>query len=169
MENTVKLYAFRYNHIKTYLFAALFVIGNIILPQICHLIPNGGFIFLPIYFFTLISAYKYGFTVGVLTALCSPLINNLLFGMPPTPVLPALLIKSVLLAIAGAYAAKYTGKVSILALVLVVLSYQVVGTVFEWMLKADFLVAIQDFRMGVPGMLIQIFGGYAVLKSISRI
>ncbi len=169
MEKTVKLYAFRYNHIRTYLFAALFIVGNVVLPQICHLIPNGGLIFLPIYFFTLISAYKYGLTVGIVTALCSPLVNNLLFGMPSTPVLPALLIKSVFLAIAGAYAAKYTGKVSIIALVLAVLSYQVVGTAFEWILKADFLMAIQDFRLGVPGMLIQIFGGYAVLKAISRI
>jgi hypothetical protein len=35
-------------NIKTYLFSSLFVIGNIVLPQVCHLIPDGGKIFLPI-------------------------------------------------------------------------------------------------------------------------
>ena len=40
METTVKLYSLTYKEIKTYLFALLFVVGNIALPQICHLIPG---------------------------------------------------------------------------------------------------------------------------------
>ena len=76
METTVKLYSLTYKEIKTYLFALLFVVGNIALPQICHLIPGGGLTWLPIYFFTLIAAYKYGLRVGLLTAILSPLINN---------------------------------------------------------------------------------------------
>ncbi|MEG1999322.1 MAG: ECF transporter S component, partial [Bacteroidales bacterium] len=68
MQQTAKLYSYSYREYKTYLFSVFFIGGNIILPQLCHLIPNGGLIFLPIYFFTLIAAYKYGITVGVLTA-----------------------------------------------------------------------------------------------------
>ena len=82
---------------RTYSFAVIFVIGNLLLPQLAHLIPNGGLIFLPIYFFTLIAGYKFGIKVGLLTAVLSPLVNNLLFGMPPAFVLPAILIKSCLL------------------------------------------------------------------------
>ena len=41
---------------RSYLYAAIFVCGNILVPQLCHLIPEGGFILLPIYFFTLIAA-----------------------------------------------------------------------------------------------------------------
>lgn len=80
MESTVKLYSLGYKEAKTYLFAALFIIGNILFPQLCHLIPNGGHIFLPIYFFTLIGAYKYGWKVGLLTAVLSPIINSALLG-----------------------------------------------------------------------------------------
>ena len=67
---------------NTYLLAVAFIAGNLILPQICHLIPNGGFILLPIFFFTLIAAYKYGLATGLMTAILSPTLNFALFGMP---------------------------------------------------------------------------------------
>jgi hypothetical protein len=125
--------------------------------------------FLPIYFFTLIAAYKYGLGVGLLTALLSPVVNHLIFGMPPLAVLPIILIKSSLLAIAAAMIAQRTQVVSMLNLLLVVLLYQVVGTAFEWMIVGDFWVAVQDFRIGLPGMLIQVVGGYFVLKSMAKL
>lgn len=73
METTVKLYSLNFRQAKTYWFTLLFVAGNLILPQLCHLIPQGGLILLPIYFFTLIAAYKFGIRVGLLTAVLSPL------------------------------------------------------------------------------------------------
>ncbi len=82
METSAKLYSLPFGNVKTYLFALLFVAGNIALPQLCHLVPAGGPTLLPIYFFTLIAAYKYGFKVGLLTAIRSPVINHLLFAMP---------------------------------------------------------------------------------------
>lgn len=84
----VRLYTLTYGETKTYLFAALFIAGNILLPQLCHLAPLGGVRWLPIYFFTLVGAYKYGWRVGLLTALLSPLINSALFGMPAAAALP---------------------------------------------------------------------------------
>lgn len=169
METTaLKLYSLDYKNSKTYLAAALFVVGNILLPQLCHLIPNGGFTLLPIYFFTLIGAYKYGWRVGLLTAVFSPLINHLLFGMPPMAVLPVIELKSILLAVAAGFAAKKYQRVSIPILAMVVLFYQVLGTLGEWALVGDFNLAIQDFRMGIPGMLLQIIGGYLFIKYLIR-
>ena len=63
METSAKLYSLPFGNVKTYLFALLFVAGNIALPQLCHLVPAGGPTLLPIYFFTLIAAYKYGFKI----------------------------------------------------------------------------------------------------------
>lgn len=168
METTARLYSLSLNNAKTYLFALLFVAGNIVLPQLCHLVPMGGPMLLPIYFFTLIAAYKFGFRVGLLTALFSPVINHLLFGMPAAAVLPALLIKSGLLAAAAAFVAHRLQEVTLGGLLAAVLAYQVVGTFFEWALCGDFYLAVQDFRIGVPGMLLQWLGGYAVLKAIAR-
>lgn len=123
---------------------------------------------LPIYFFTLIAAYKFGFRVGLLSALVSPMINHLLFGMPAAAALAAILVKSSLLVGAAALAARHTKSISLMALLGVILAYQVVGTAFEWALCGNFFTAVQDFRIGVPGMLIQWFGGYALLKAISK-
>ena len=165
---TIKTHTYGLAEVKAYLFALLFIVGNIVLPQICHLLPNGGFIWLPIYFFTLIAAYKYGFRVGLLTALLSPLVNHWLFGMPAAGVLPVILTKSVLLAVAASLMSKKTGAVSFLSLLIVILSYQVIGTLVEWAIVKDFFVAIQDFRLGVPGMLLQLFAGYGLLRLIAK-
>lgn len=78
-----------------------------------------------------------------MTTVASPLVNSLMFGMPAFGSLPSILLKSVLLAIAA-----YAG-----------------GGTF---LSGNFYDAVQDFRIGVPGMLLQIFGGYLFVKYLIR-
>jgi len=165
---TIALYQLSYSQVKTYLFAALFIVGNIALPQLCHLIPQGGLIFLPIYFFTLVAAYKYGFTVGLTTAVLSPLVNSTLFGMPPAAALPIILIKSVTLALAAAFIAKKTNKVTLFTVALAVVSYQLIGSLAEWAMTGSFEAASQDIVLGWPGCLIQIVGGYVVLRYLLK-
>lgn len=156
---TAKLYSLPYREAKTYWVASLFVAGNVVLPQLCHLIPQGGVMWLPIYFFTLIGAYKYGWRVGVLTAVLSPLVNSALFGMPAVAVLPAILLKSCVLALVAGFVAAKFRRASLLLLAAVVLAYQIIGGLGEWAMTGSWQVAMQDFRIGVPGMLVQIFGG----------
>lgn len=165
---TLNLYSLGYSQAKTYLIAAAFVVGNILLPQLAHTLPQGGFIFLPIYFFTLVAAYKYGWKAGLLTAVLSPVVNHLLFGMPPLAVFPAILTKSVFLALIAGFAARYFKRISIPIFCLVVVVYQTFGTLVEWALIGDFFLAIQDFRIGIPGMLLQVFGGYGVINYLIR-
>lgn len=165
---SVNLYSLTYRESRTFMFATLFIIGNIVLPQLCHLVPNGGLTLLPIYFFTLIGAYKYGWQVGLLTAVASPLLNHLLFGMPPLAVLPALLIKSTLLALSAAYIARRYQTVTLLLLATIVLLYQVVGSSIESLLTSSLVKGFQDFRIGIPGILLQIFGGYAFIKYVLK-
>ena len=167
-ENTIRLYTLGYGSTTTYLVAALFIIGNIVLPQLAHLIPQGGVTWLPIYFFTLVGAYKYGWRVGLLTAVASPVINSVLFGMPAVAALPAILLKSVLLAAFAGVAACRFRKASLWMLVAVVLAYQTTGTLGEWMIKGDFYMAVQDFRIGIPGMLLQVFGGWLIINRLLR-
>ena len=169
--NTTKniaLHQLGFSELKTYLLAAAFVVGNIALPQLCHLIPQGGLIFLPIYFFTLVAAYKYGLGVGLLTAVLSPLVNHLLFGMPPSAALPIILIKSTLLAIAAAYIAKKTQTVSLLTVTLAVVAYQAVGMLIEWGMTGSLQAALQDVWLGYPGIFLQIVGGWLVLRYVLK-
>lgn len=169
MKNTtVNLYAYSYREAKTYLVAALFVLGNIALPQLFHLVPKGGMIWLPIYFFTLVGAYKYGWRVGLLTAIASPLVNSALFSMPQPAIIPAILIKSVLLAIAAGYAANKFRKVSIPLLIGVVAFYQIIGSLAEWALTGSAAAALQDVRLALPGITLQVLGGYLFIKYVLR-
>ena len=149
MESTTKLYSLNYTNANTYLFAFVFIVGNVVLPQLCHLVHLGGPAMLP-------------------TAVLSPLVNSFLFGMPSVTILPAILVKSVLLALVAGYMADRFRKITIPALLGTVMAYQVVGTLIEWALVGDFYLAAQDFRIGIPGMLLQIFGGYALLKAIAK-
>ena len=165
---SIKLYALNFTQAKTYIVAALFILGNIALPQLCHLVPQGGMILLPIYFFTLIGAYKYGWRVGLLTAVLSPIINHLLFGMPAAAVLAPILVKSTILALTAGYVAQNFQKATITLLALVVLAYQIAGGLFEWAWTGSLVAALQDFRLGLAGMALQIFGGYAFIKYLIR-
>jgi len=155
-----------YTEKKAYITVAAAVAGGVMLPQICHLIPNGGFMLLPIYFFTLVVSYAYGWKTGLAAAFLTPIVNNLLFGMPAMSVLPAILVKSVLLASAAAFMAHRMQRVSILVLAAVVLFYQTAGSLVEWAMIGDFAAAAQDFRIGIPGMLLQVVAGYFLINKL---
>mgnify|MGYP000316126487 CR=1 FL=1 len=46
--------------------------------------------------------------------------------------------------------------------------YQAVGTLGEWIYNGNFYSAIQDFRIGIPGMCLQVLGGYTFIKYLIR-
>ena len=71
MESSIRFYSLPFSQLRTYVAALLFIVGNIALPQLFHLAPQGGVTWLPIYFFTLVGAYKYGWKVGLLTAVAA--------------------------------------------------------------------------------------------------
>ena len=165
---TVKLYSLEFANAKTYLAAALFAVGNILLPQLCHQVHLGGPTWLPIYFFTLVGACKYGWRVGLLTAVVSPLVNSLLFGMPAAAALVPILFKSVILALAAGWAAPRFGRLSPGVMAGGIPASPGGGAPGEGAVGRDFRAAMQDFRLGVPGMLVQLFGGWAVINYVIR-
>ena len=150
---------------RTYIFAAIFVAGNIIAPQLAHMIPGGGPMLLPIYFFTLIAAYRFGLMAGLVTAVVSPLANHLLFGMPSEAMLAIIFTKSILLALFAGYAGHFTrNAVRLWHLAAVVIAYQAVAMPFEAMITGSWAMAIQDIRVGWIGLLIQVVGGFVALR-----
>lgn len=166
MQTNTTCYSLRYSDTRTYLWAIAFIIGNIVFPQFCHLFPRGGLIMLPIYFFTLVGAYKYGWRVGLIVAIASPLVNSWLFGMPSTAMLPSILLKSILLALLAGYAASRYHRATLPVLLGVIVAYQLTGGVGEWMLHGDVVYALQDWKIGFPGMLLQLFGGWLCINKL---
>ena len=50
----------------------------------------------------------------------------------------------------------------------VVLFYQTVGALGEWAFTGSATAAVQDFRIGIPGMLAQAAGGYLIINYLLR-
>jgi uncharacterized membrane protein len=157
---------FQLKKIQLYIFVLLFSAGNILFPHLCHSIPNGGKILLPLFFFTLIGSYKFGLKVGLLTAVISPLVNNLLFGNPPAAMIIDIVSKSVLLAFIASYISKRTKKISLILLTLVVLSYQLAGGLGQWLVSGSFQNSYASIVIGIPGMLLQVIFGFIILITL---
>ena len=164
MEASARLYTLNYNEVKTYMWAAIFVVCNLVLPQVFHLIPQGGIIFAPLSLVILAGAYKFGWRVGLMAALASPLLNHLLTGMPAWNVLPVMAFKLAVLALIAGFTAQHFRKVTLPLLIGVVLITELAGGLGELALTGGTEATIQDFIIGWPGLLLQVIGAYLVCK-----
>lgn len=161
---SVKLYSWRYTEVRTWMAALLFVACNIVLPQLFHLLPQGGVVFAPLSFIILVGAYKLGWRPALLVAMVSPLVNHWIFGMPAWDMVPTMVMKLAVLAVTAGWAANHWRKVTLLLLVCVVLMAEIIGGVGELVLTDGLQATIADFTIGWPGLLLQIAGGYLLLK-----
>ena len=146
------------SNLHTYLFALLFTAGNVVLPQLCHLVPQGGLIFQPIYLFTIVAACRWGWRVALLTPLVSPLINTFLFAMPSVAMLPIVLLKSVVFALGVSWSMMGKVRKPMLTAVLCIVGAQLLGVVAEWLL----LSSATTLWFCLPGLALQI----AVVKML---
>lgn len=148
----------------TWTWSALFIAANIALPHLFHLIPGGGVMFLPIYFFTLIGAMRYGWQLGLLTAVMTPIVGHLLFGAPAAAMLPDMLVKGAALSLVGAFAARRFGTSFLVCAATVVAAFALVGLA-EWPIMGA-AYAFQDFATGLPGMAMMTLGAFFTAKYI---
>ena len=168
MEATVRLYTLNYDEVKTYLWAAIFVVCNLVLPQVFHLIPQGGIIFSPLSLVILVGAYKFGWKTGLLAALASPLVNHLLTGMPAWEVLPVMTMKLAVLALVAGLTAQHFKTISLPLLLGVILVTKAIEALGELVLTGGIAATIADFTTGWPGLLLQIVGGYLIIKYLLK-
>lgn len=120
--------------------------------------------FLPIYFFTLIAAQRYGYQVALLTAVMTPIVGNLCFGAPASAMIPDMLFKGSCLAITGYFFAQKIENKLLASVLAVLCSWTFVGLVE--LPFAGFAYAFQDFVTGIPGMAMMIVGSWLVSKYV---
>ena len=157
---------FNYDNYRLYLFSVLFALGNVLLPIMCHTSNFAGNIFLPIYFFTLIGAYKFGWKTGVFVAILSPLFNLWITGMPTIAMIPVVLAKGLLIVLGAFVIAHFTKKFSLAHLIVLVASYQLCGAIFEALWFMSISSALSSLIIAWPGMVLQVILGYAVIEGI---
>lgn len=166
METNIRLYAFNYDEAKTYLWATVFVACNLVLPQVFHLIPQGGVIFSPLSLVILAGAYKFGWKTGLLAALLSPFVNHLLTGMPAMAVLPVMTLKLAILALVAGFTAQHFKTVSLPLIIGVVIVNKAIGCFGELLLTGGIDATIADFTIGWPGLLLQVIGAWLILTKL---
>jgi hypothetical protein len=166
MEANVRLYAFNYDEARTYLWAMVFVACNLVLPQVFHLIPQGGVVFSPLSLVILAGAYKSGWKTGLLAAAASPLVNHLITGMPAWEVLPVMTLQLAVLAMVAGLVAQRFQRVSLPLVAGVVLASKVIGALGELALTGGIAATVADFTIGWPGLLLQVFGAWLILKHV---
>jgi len=152
---------------RLYLATGAMVLGNVILPALVHSIPNGGRIFLPIFFFTLIAGWRFGIYAALFTAVLSPLANHFLTGMPATPMLASIIAQSALLGVLAALAAARGRKTTLPLLALVIAVHQLLITLPKLM-EAGLQPSLAGLQLRLPGLLFQLLGGYLVLRLLER-
>jgi hypothetical protein len=153
---------------KYYFLLSLFVIGNILLPAIFHQFHLGGNIFLPIFFFVLISGYKYGFKLSIPTAILSPSISFYLSGMPMLKILPLVIGKGILLAAIASIVGRKNNQTTLLNLLYIITSSQFLWFIISSIFYKNFNLAWNDFLISWPGLLLQLIGGFIILKMIVK-
>jgi len=168
MEANVRLYVLNFDEAKTYMWATVFVACNLLLPQLFHLIPQGGIIFAPLSLVILIGAYKFGWKTGLMAAALSPLVNHLVTGLPAWGVLPVMTLKLGVLALVAGLTAQYFRKVSLALIIGVVLASMLIGCLGELLITGGISATIADFTIGWPGILLQVFGAWLILSIKSK-
>jgi ABC-type antimicrobial peptide transport system permease subunit len=153
--------------IRLYLATSAMVLGNVLLPYAVHRIPDGGRIFLPIFFFTLIAGWRFGMMAGLLTGLLSPLANHFLTGMPPAPALQSIMVQSALLGALASVASARSRRLSLPILTLVVLLHQTL-ILLPLLIQSGVNPVLAALERRLPGLLLQIFGGFALLWFMGR-
>ena len=93
--------------------ASILLALGVILPMIIHITGINGAIFLPMHIPVLISGLTIGSHLGLIVGILSPIINNLLTGMPPVPVIWTMLVELSLYGFVSGYLYR---KVKMLAL-----------------------------------------------------
>ncbi|MDR2429766.1 MAG: hypothetical protein LBD14_02510 [Puniceicoccales bacterium] len=152
----------RWNEHRLYIWSTAYAAAGLALPQLTHLVPHGGQIFLPLYLFTLIATLAHGWRAGLLTAVATPLLNHILFAMPPAIVLPPILAKSLLIVALCALPQRHLHKHPVTTLALIIFGYQILGGSLQWALTGNPAAIHQDITTGWPGLAIQLFAAVAV-------
>ena len=140
---------------STYLKATLFVIISVIIPFMMHYFSLGSIVLLPLLFITFFAAFRFGWAVGLLTAIASPLVSNVISGMPPGVMLYIVLAQCVIIASLVGVFAKNTYRLSSFQVLAIIAAYQFIAFVIQSLLF-NATIAFDAIVVSLPGMLLQL-------------
>ena len=160
----------KYADIRSYIFASAFVLLAVATPWVFHQFYLAGPTFLPMHIFVFVAGLLFGWRVGLMVGLLTPLASYAVSGMPLLPVLPQIVVElSVYGLVAGILREKLNlrvvwsllgamiaGRLTLLLAVLMI--YLIAGKVYSPLGPEanPFLVVWATIKQGWLGIVIQL-------------
>lgn len=158
-----------YTNVRSYIFTVVFIGLAVATPWVFHQFYLAGPTFLPIHIFVLLAGLLFGWRAGLIVGLFTPLVSYGITGMPPSTVLPQIVVELVFYGlVAGILREKLHLRViwsligamiaGRLILLLTVFALSVFGAIYS-PLGAEvspFAVAWSIVKQGWPGILVQL-------------
>ena len=138
----------------------------VVLPMAFHAIPNAGSIFLPMHIPALLCGLITSWPFGLLCGLAGPLLSSLLTGMPPSAILPSMMVELAVYGLAAALMMKYVKSGNLYAdlyisLVTAMLAGRVIAGIAKALIFTPGKITLaawvsSGFIVSWPGILIQL-------------
>ncbi len=140
------------------IFSVVFIALDVALPWVTHQFHLAGPVFLPMHFLVLVAALLFGWRVGLIVGLFTPIVSFGLSGMPFLPVLPQITLELVSYGlIAGFLRERFKLNLWFSLILAMILGRMVLGlTVFILGLPNPFEHVFSVIKMGLLGILIQL-------------
>ena len=158
-----------YTDVRSYIFTVVFMGLAVATPWVFHQFYLAGPTFLPMHIFVLLAGLLFGWRAGLIVGLFTPLVSYGVAGMPPSTVLPQIVVE---LAFYGIVAGILREKLHLrviwsligamiagrLILLLTVFTLSVLGAIYSPLgaEASPFAVAWSVVKQGWPGILIQL-------------
>ncbi len=82
-----------FSEAKYYIFTAAFAVSAVFFPWLAHQFHVAGQIFLPMHFFVIIAGLLFGWRVGMVVGLASPMLSYGIAHMPALAILPETMLE----------------------------------------------------------------------------
>lgn len=160
---------------KKLVIAGLMLAIGIILPYVFHVTGVNGTIFSPMHIPVLLAGLLLGANLGFWVGLLCPLLNFLISGMPPVPMLWAMMVELSLYGIFTGLLYKYLKKNLILSLIVAMIIGRLGGALMVLLLSSAFGLMLNpvSFLKGAtivswPGILIQLIFIPIIVKAYDK-
>ena len=166
------------NNTRKLVLSALFIALGVALPQAFHAVPNAGSVFLPMHIPVLVAGFAVGPLFGAIAGFLTPLLSHLLFGMPPTAVLPSMLCELTAYGfMAGLLCKIIKTKKQLVKIYVVLIGAMLCGRIFYGILNALIFRAgsyslqawiTAAFVTALPGIIIQLIVVPALVMALVK-
>ncbi|MDE5985555.1 MAG: ECF transporter S component [Eubacterium sp.] len=152
--------------VKKSIITAVCIALCVVLPQAFHAIPNAGSIYCPMHIPVLLCGLACGWQYGLFCGLAGPLLSSLFTGMPPTPMLPPMMLECAVYGLAAGIVIKFIFTKNTYAdLYISLVSAMLAGRIIAGIAKALIFArgeitiaawATSYFATSLPGIIIQL-------------